>query len=73
MQLKKKKLQFAIKVRKIAEAISTHMLHIPRVVCQAHGQDQPEMGDNYFSVENHTSLVQASQIPVKPFKSTTKS
>lgn len=28
------------------------MLHIPTVVCQSHGQDQPEMGDNYFSEEN---------------------
>lgn len=46
------------------EATTTHMLHIPIVVCQAHGQDQPEMGDNYFSGENRINLVQASQIPV---------
>lgn len=44
---------------------TTHMLHIPIVACQARGQDQPEMGDNYFSGGNHISLVQASQIPVK--------
>lgn len=41
------------------------MRHIPIVACQARGQDQPEMGDNYFFGENRISLVQASQIPVK--------
>ena len=41
------------------------MLHIPRVVCQSRGQDQWEMSDNCFSVENRISLVQASQTPVK--------
>lgn len=41
------------------------MLQIPTVVGQAHGQDQQEMGDNYFSGGNRTSLVQASQTPVK--------
>ena len=44
------------------------MLHIPTVVCLAHGQDQLEMGDNCSSEENHISLVQASQIPVKTIK-----
>lgn len=47
------------------EVTTTHMLHIPIVVGQARGQDQPEMGDNYFSGENRISLVQASQTPVK--------
>lgn len=55
----------AKRVREIAEVTTTHMLHIPRAVCQARGQDQLEMGDNYFSEENRISLVQASQIPVK--------
>ena len=41
------------------------MLHIPRVACQAHEQDQPEMSDNYFSEENRISLGQASQKPEK--------
>jgi hypothetical protein len=41
------------------------MLHIPIVVGQSHGQDQWEMGDNCFSVENRISLVQASQTPVE--------
>lgn len=49
----------------MVEVISTHMLHIPIVVCQAHGQDQLERGDNYFSEENRISWVQASQIPVQ--------
>lgn len=50
------------------EATTTHMLHIPTVVCLAHGQDQPEMSDNCSSGENHISLVQASQIPVQTIK-----
>lgn len=41
------------------------MQHIPTVVCQSHGQDQWEMSDNCFSVENRINLVQASQTPVK--------
>lgn len=52
-------------VKETAEVTTTHMRHIPIVVCQARGQDQLEMGDNYFSGENRISLVQASQIPVK--------
>lgn len=51
--------------KETAEVTTTHMPHIPTVVCQAHGQDQREMGDNYFSEENRISLVQASQRPVK--------
>ena len=50
---------------KLAKVITTHMLHIPTVVCQSHGQGQWEMSDNCFSVENRISLVQASQTPVK--------
>lgn len=46
----------------------THMLHIPTIVFLAHVQDQPEMGDNCSSGENHISLVQASQIPVRPLE-----
>ena len=45
------------------------MPHIPTVACQARGQDQQEMGDNYFSGENLISLVHASQRPLGPFKS----
>jgi hypothetical protein len=51
--------------KKLAKVITTHMLHIPTVVCQSHGQDQWEMSDNCFCEENRISLVQASQIPVK--------
>lgn len=47
------------------EEFSTHMQQIPTVVCQSREQDQWEMSDNHFSVENRISLVQASQIPVK--------
>lgn len=43
----------------------THMRQIPKVVCQTPEQDQWEMNGSYFCVENHTSLGQASQIPVK--------
>ena len=50
--------------KEIAEVTTTHMPHIPTVACQARGQDQQEMGDNYFSGENRISLVQASQRPV---------
>lgn len=56
--------QICQKMKGIAEA-TTHMLHIPTVVCQLHGQGQPEMDGNYFSEENRISSVQASQIPVK--------
>lgn len=52
-------------IKETLEVTPTHMLHIPTVAGQAHGQDQLEMGDNYFSGENHINLVQASQIPVK--------
>ena len=45
------------------EVMSTHMILIPRVVCQAHELDQWEMDDIHFSVGNHISLDQASQIP----------
>lgn len=41
------------------------MLYIPTVVLQSHGQDQWEMSDNCFSVENRINLVQASQTPVE--------
>lgn len=43
----------------------THMPQIPKVVCQTPEQDQWEMNDSCFCVENHISLDQASQIPVK--------
>jgi len=45
------------------EVMSTHMLSTPRVACQAHELDQWEMDDIHFFLENHISLVQASQIP----------
>ena len=45
--------------------ITTHMLHIPTVVFQSHGQGQWEMSDNCFCEENRISLVQASQTPVE--------
>ena len=51
--------------KKDVEVLSTHMLHIPIVVWQTRGQDQLEMSDNCFCVENRISLDQASQIPVK--------
>lgn len=51
--------------KKLAKVITTHMLHIPIVVCQSHGQGQWEMSGNCFSVRNHISLAQASQTPVK--------
>ena len=51
--------------KKLAKVITTHMLHIPTVVGQSHGQDQWEMSDNCFCEENRISLVQASQIPVE--------
>lgn len=41
------------------------MLCIPRAVSQVPAQDQLEMDDNYFFEENHISLAQASQRPVK--------
>lgn len=44
---------------------NTYMPHIPTFVCQAHGQDQQEKGDNYSYEENHIHLDQASQRPVK--------
>lgn len=43
----------------------THMLQIPKVVSQTPEQDQWEMNDSCFCVENHINLDQASQIPVK--------
>lgn len=46
----------------------THMLHFPTIVFLAHEQDQLETGDNCSSGENHISLVQASQIPVRSLK-----
>lgn len=52
-------------VEETSLVITTHMLHIPTVVFQSHGQDQREMSDNCFSVENRISLVQASQTPVQ--------
>ena len=51
--------------RKLVQVNTTHMLYIPIVVCQSHGQDQWEMSDNCFSEENRISLVQVSQTPVK--------
>lgn len=51
--------------KKLAQVITTHMLHSPTVVCQSHGQDQWERSDNCFSEENRISLGQASQRPVK--------
>lgn len=44
------------------------MLHFPTIVFLAHEQDQLETGDNCSSGENHISLVQASQIPVRSLK-----
>jgi hypothetical protein len=38
-QKKKKKTREFKKVREITEATATHMLHIPRAVCQAREQD----------------------------------
>lgn len=43
----------------------THMPQIPKVACQTPEQDQWEMNGSCFSVENHISLDQASQRPVK--------
>ena len=55
----------AINKENLEQVITTHMLHIPIVVCQSLGQDQWEMTGNCFSEENRISLVQASQRPVK--------
>lgn len=43
----------------------THMPQIPIVVCQTPEQGQWEMIDSCFCEENHISLDQASQTPVK--------
>jgi len=43
---------------------SQYMLRTPKLVSRSHEPDQLEMVDSYFSEENQTSLVQASQIPV---------
>jgi hypothetical protein len=46
-------------------SIDTHMLQIPKAGLQIPEQDPQEMGSNYFSLENHINLVQASQTPDK--------
>lgn len=39
------------------------MLQLPKADVQTPGQVPQEMGCIYFSLENHTSLVQASHTP----------